>query len=147
MSIGKCFFWVFIILLGCNSSRNIQKDYKAKYSKPEKKDTVATDLGPAKFKFDSIYYHKGIVKQGEQLKFEIPFYNKGSEPLEIKLISACECTTIDWPVLPIPPGERRTLKISYDSRDKLGLQIVDLDIMANTQPANTFIKFQLFVEN
>ncbi|MEO6693100.1 MAG: DUF1573 domain-containing protein [Saprospiraceae bacterium] len=102
--------------------------------------------GPAKFLFDSSTYHLGIIKKGEILNREFFFRNIGAEELTIKLISACECTTVDWPVLPIQSGERKSLKISYNSKDKKGPQIVDLDISANTEPVNTYIKFELFVE-
>lgn len=61
-------------------------------------------------------YHLGLIRTGEVKSMEIGFVNGGGEALEIKLVSACECTKVDWPVLPIPSGERRTLKISYDSR-------------------------------
>ena len=102
--------------------------------------------GPPKFQFDSTFYHLGVIKKGNVINREFFFRNVGAEDLSIKLISACECTTVDWPVLSIRSGERKSLKIAYNSKDKKGLQIVDLDISANTDPINTYIKFELFVE-
>ncbi|NOT35818.1 MAG: DUF1573 domain-containing protein [Saprospiraceae bacterium] len=132
-------------LVNCTISKT--KDSSNKSTVQEKTNSTTNNIysGPAKFKFDSTTYQKGQIKKGEILQFEIPFINQGADPLEIKLISACECTKVDWPVLPIPSGQKRSLKISYDSKDKSGKQIVDLDIMANTIPVNTFIKFELLV--
>ena len=101
--------------------------------------------GPPKFQPDSMVYHLGLIRTGEVKSMEIGFVNGGGEALEIKLVSACECTKVDWPVLPIPSGERRTLKISYDSKEKSGPQIVDLDIITNAAQEQTFIKLMLEV--
>jgi len=101
--------------------------------------------GPPKFQPDSMVYHLGLIRTGEVKSMEIGFVNGGGEALEIKLVSACECTKVDWPVLPIPSGERRTLKISYDSKEKSGPQIVDLDIITNAAQKHTFIKLMLEV--
>ena len=101
--------------------------------------------GPPKFQPDSMVYHLGLIRTGEVKSMEIGFVNGGGEALEIKLVSACECTKVDCPVLPIPSGERRTLKISYDSKEKSGPQIVDLDIITNAAQEHTFIKLMLEV--
>lgn len=142
--IGMLVFFV-IANFACIASRSKSSDSTQNNSQTKDSTKSVIYSGPAKIKFDSTTYHKGSIKKGEVLKFEIPFSNAGAEALEIKLISACECTTVDWPVLPIPSGEKRTLKISYDSKDKSGKQIVDLDIMANTENQHTFVKFELTV--
>lgn len=132
------FLLIFIgLLIECHPKLNQVSD-------PIQKETTIF-TGPPKFQFDSTSFRLGAINKGEIKKFEIGFTNIGEEPLEIKLISACECTTVDWPVLPIEPGQHKVLKVSYDSKDKSGLQVVDLDILANTVPANTFIKFELTV--
>jgi len=95
--------------------------------------------------FDSSSYHFGQIKQGEILDREVHFTNKGPGDLYIDLISACECTSLDWSRLPIKPGARSVIKINYNSKDKEGAQIVDLDVIANTNPPSTFTKFSLFV--
>ncbi len=129
-----CFF-----IVSCN--KKLQKQDSVKVESPK-----IIFSGPPKLHFDSTHYHIGTIKQGEIKNFELSFINAGTELLEIKLISACECTTVDWPVLPIPSGVQKKLKISYNSKDKKGLQIVDLDIMTNMPEDRIFIKFELFVE-
>ena len=100
----------------------------------------------ARIEFDSSSYHFGKIRQGELLHREINFTNQGPGDLMIELISACECTTLDWSRLPVKPGRRSGIKIIYNSKDKEGPQIVDIDITANTHPESTFIKFYVFVE-
>jgi hypothetical protein len=100
----------------------------------------------AKIVFDSTSYHFGSVRQGQLLNREIYFTNEGPGDLIISLMTACECTTLDWSRLPIKPGSKSWIKIIYNSKDKEGPQIVDIDITANTDPGSTFTKFSLFVE-
>jgi hypothetical protein len=131
-------------ILSCSSSK--PKEIALKQSPGEtmkKSEFEAEAKAPfAKLVFDSSQYHFGQLRKGEFLYKEIYFRNID---LQIDLISACECTTLDWSRLPIPPGGRSTLKIKYDSKDKQGIQIVDIDVMANTNPPNTYTKFTLEV--
>lgn len=96
--------------------------------------------------FDSSSYHFGSVKQGGVVYRELHFTNDGSADLDIQLISACECTQLEWPQLPLKPGARGVIKVRYDSKDKSGPQIVDVEILANTTPEMSYTKFFIFVE-
>ena len=73
------------------------------------------------------------------------YITKGKADLKIDLITACECTTLDWSRLPIKEGQRSNIKIRYNSKDKVGPQTVDLDIMANTATGFSYTKFKLIV--
>ena len=72
----------------------------------------------AKIQFDSSTYHFGELVQGQILDKEIWFTNTGTSDLQIELITACECTTLDWTRLPVAPGARSKIKIRYNSKDK-----------------------------
>lgn len=100
----------------------------------------------AKIQVDSSEYHFGELTQGQVLKKEIWFTNTGATELQIELITACECTTLDWSRLPIAPGARSKISISYNSKDKEGPQIIDVEVIANTEPASTYTKFKLNVK-
>lgn len=100
---------------------------------------------PAQITFDSASYHFGAVQQGALVNRELVFTNTGEQPLEIQLMSACECTKLDWPVSPIAPGKSGKIKVRYDSKDKKGPQIVDIEIMANTVPELNYTKFYIMV--
>ncbi|MBK7738975.1 MAG: DUF1573 domain-containing protein [Saprospiraceae bacterium] len=100
----------------------------------------------AKIQFDSSTYHFGELVQGQILDKEIWFTNTGTSDLQIELITACECTTLDWTRLPVAPGARSKIKIRYNSKDKDGPQIVDVEVIANTEPASSYTKFKLEVK-
>ncbi|MEP7196448.1 MAG: DUF1573 domain-containing protein [Saprospiraceae bacterium] len=154
LRLSRCFRAVFIICCGivftsCTTGK--KKANLESKSKPQVGVITSSSKlnysGPAKIKFDSTVYHLGVINKGQIKKFELFFENVGAENLEISLISSCDCTTVDWPVLPISSGTRKSLKIAYDSKDKSGPQIVDVDVLANTEPKNTYIKFELFVQD
>ncbi|MDQ3140757.1 MAG: DUF1573 domain-containing protein [Bacteroidota bacterium] len=98
-----------------------------------------------KIVFDSTSYHFGSTKKGGIISRELYFKNVGKADLVISQISACECTTLDWPRLPIKPGKTGKLSVKYNSKDKEGLQTVDVDIIANTLPELTVLKFTVRV--
>ena len=62
------------------------------------------------------------------------------------MVTACECTTLDWPALPIEPGGTGELNVKYDSSDRDGPQEVTIDIIANTKPILTELVFTVIVE-
>jgi hypothetical protein len=97
-------------------------------------------------RFDSSSYHFGSIKKGTILEKEIFLTNLGSVPLTIDQMTACECTTLDYSRLPIPPGTKTPIRIRYDSKDKIGPQIVDIDMIVNTESGYASVKFFLDVK-
>ena len=100
----------------------------------------------AKVVFDSSKYEFGTVYEGDRVQREIFFTNKGPGDLVIELITACECTQLDWSRLPIKKDQRSRISIEYNSKGKNGPQIVDVDIIANTEPIVTGTKFFINVK-
>ncbi len=143
-------FYVVVVLatLGsCKPARSVIAPSDAEEIVHEVVDSIpAPEVQKAKISFDSSSYHFGVVKKGGVVSRELHFRNTGKQDLLIDLISACECTTLDWPRLAIKPGGRGTIKVRYDSKDKEGPQIVDIEIMANTQPETNYTKFYIFVQ-
>ncbi len=77
----------------------------------------------------------GPIKKGEKRTFSYTFTNVGTENIEIDLVSGCECTTLDWPRLPIKPGEKGTIDVIFDSTEKEDSDPVDIDIyLKNLDP-------------
>ena len=119
------------------ASKDIQKSQLK-----ELPDTVGMT---AKMVFDSTSYHFGEIVEGEIIERVIFFTNEGPGDLIIELMTACECTTLDYSRLPIKKGTRSPIKIKYNSKGKNGPQIVDIDILANTVPVNNSTKFYIQV--
>lgn len=140
------FIVALLVSASCNSAVHLVKDSADKpivsNSPVQLRDSVPSI---AKIAFDSTTYHFGEIRKGDKLYREIYFTNLGPGNLQIELISACECTSLDWTRLPVKPGEKSKIKITYDSKDKTGQQIVDIEVTANTVPPASYAKFKLYV--
>ncbi|GJM35259.1 MAG: hypothetical protein DHS20C18_42600 [Saprospiraceae bacterium] len=77
----------------------------------------------------------GKVKRGEKRTHIYEFVNEGDTPLTISLISACDCTTTEYPTETIKPGGKGSIKVIFDSTEKEESETIDVDIMLeNTLP-------------
>ena len=86
-------------------------------------------------KFEVDTYDLGPIKKGDKREFSYTFTNLGKENIQIDLVSGCDCTTLDWPRLPIKPGEQGTIDVIFDSTDKEDSEPVDIDIyLKNIDP-------------
>ena len=92
--------------------------------------------------FKQTYIDLGKVKRGEKREFSFEFTNTGTEDVTIDLISACECTTTDYPVLPIKPGKSGQIDIVFDSTEKEASETIDVDIflLNRDEKGNTIVE-------
>lgn len=92
--------------------------------------------------FEKTYIDLGKVKRGEKREFSFEFTNTGSEPVTIDLISACECTTTDYSVLPIAPGKSGKIDVVFDSTEKEASETIDVDIflLNRDEKGNTIVE-------
>ena len=92
--------------------------------------------------FDTAHYELGKVIKGDTREMLYHFTNTGTEDLKIEIVSGCECTTLDWPRLPIKPGKRGTISAIFDSSEKEHSETVDIDVnLENTDPKNGYPMF------
>jgi len=85
--------------------------------------------------FEKKFIDLGEVKKGEKRQTVFKFKNTGNAPLEIDLISACDCTTTDYPRLPVMPGESGEIDVIFDSSEKDESETIDIDIfLKSTDP-------------
>ena len=88
-----------------------------------------------KLLFDQTHIDLGEVKKGDKKETAFTFTNAGNEDIKIELVSACECTTLDWPRRAIPPGGTGTIDILFDSGQKDKSETIEVDIhLENTDP-------------
>ncbi|MBP8725414.1 MAG: DUF1573 domain-containing protein [Saprospiraceae bacterium] len=136
---------LFTFLTACTTLRQAPDGEVAQMAPAESEVMQVDAPGFAAMSFDSSRYHFGEVKRGQVVERELSFVNTGTAPLDIALISACECTTIDYPRRAVAPGESSALRIRYDSKDKEGPQLVDVEIHANLPNGIQFTVFYVFV--
>ena len=118
--------------------------------KPPKKETSSNVLeiqpGPPLLVFESPMYDFGRMVKGEVRRHQYKFHNLGTEDLIIEIATGCDCTTIDYPTLPIKSGEEGIIKIVFNSAEKdLGPVTVDIDVIANTRSIVTTAQFKALI--
>ncbi|NNE30481.1 MAG: DUF1573 domain-containing protein [Saprospiraceae bacterium] len=131
-------FWLVLGALSCTATKKLEKV----------KDPFMT--------FETPYVDLGVVKKGEKKEMLFYFTNTHAEPIEIEIVSGCNCSSITWPEnKPIYPGQRDLIKVIYDSNleEELGPhnKVVDI-LLKQTDPVNGYpvvkeIKYDLVLEN
>lgn len=77
---------------------------------------AANDPNAPIMTFDTKEHDFGTFEQDGNGTFLFMFTNTGKEPLVIKEAhGSCGCTVPKWPHNPVGPGERDTIKVTYDT--------------------------------
>jgi len=88
------------------------------------------------------------TKEGELVHFSYTVLNNGKAPLlisEIKVI--CTCTTFEFPKEPIPPNGTGVIKVTFDTKGKIGYQDRTLDVYSNAENSPYSLRFRIVVDN
>ena len=89
----------------------------------------------------------GKMKEGDNLEVSFRFKNVGEKPLIISNVSAsCGCTVPETPKEPYAPGQTGVIKASFNSSGKPGTQTKQVNVFANTDPAQTVLTFRVDVK-
>lgn len=97
--------------------------------------------------FEETDFDFGSIKEGEKVKHTYKFKNTGKEPLVISSAKgSCGCTVPKWPSEPIAPGGTGQIDVEFDSKGKPGKQTKRVTVVANTEPAQTFLNISGNVE-
>ncbi len=88
--------------------------------------------------FDKETLALGKLKKGDKRKFDYTFVNTGTEVIEIEIVSGCDCTTLDWTRKAIKPGEKGTINVIFDSKEKeMNEKSVDIDVYLKNKDKKT----------
>jgi hypothetical protein len=102
-------------------------------SDPEPEETTDEEgyINPANalLKFNRTVYNFGKIHDGEKASTLFVFSNIGTEPLEIEVVSACFCMSIDHTIDLIQPGEKGNIDVVFDSNDQVGNVKKDIDVI------------------
>ncbi len=91
----------------------------------------------AAFTFEKKYHDFGTIKAGEKVSTTFVFTNSGTAPLIISdIITPCGCTVPEWPKEPILPGEKKEIKVEFNSAGKDGILRKALRIISNASGDN-----------
>lgn len=96
--------------------------------------TICSFAQGAKFEFvdKADTYDFGTIKEGEKVSHDYVFTNTGNQPLQILRAEAgCNCTTADWPKVPVMPGKTGVIKVTFNSEGKPGPTLREITIKSN----------------
>jgi hypothetical protein len=89
---------------------------------------------------DRMEHDFGKIPDTAPVETSFVITNDGDEPLLItNAQGSCGCTVPEYPKDPIPPGESRDMKVSFNPTGKEGVNNKTVTITANTEPATTII--------
>jgi hypothetical protein len=78
-----------------------------------------TSASKAEFKFDTESHDFGKIPQNKPVSYEFSFANVGTEPIIISAInSSCGCSVAEFSKTPVKPGEKGTIKVTFDAAAK-----------------------------
>jgi hypothetical protein len=99
--------------------------------------TVVDSANAPVMKFKEESHDFGKIKQGDKVTYEFQYTNTGKSPLIIAdAYATCGCTTPEIAKEPVQPGQSSTVKVTFNSAGKEGLQDKVITVVANTVPAN-----------
>lgn len=101
----------FMALLLCFGAKAQQDEEKSK------------DKNAPEITFHEKEYNFGEIVQGENVEHEFTFQNSGIKPLFFtNAITTCGCITAELPRKPVTKGKTGSIKVIFNSTEKIGPQ-------------------------
>jgi hypothetical protein len=97
---------------------------------------------------DSLNKNFGKISEGQKLEVAYSFKNTGTKPLVITRVQpSCGCTIAEQPTEPVAPGALGTIKASFNSEGRTGVNHKTLFVYANTKGTQSHeLHFEVEVE-
>ncbi len=100
----------------------------------------------AEFQFTASTHKFPKTEEGTILEHDYEFTNTGDEPLLITEIKvSCTCTKFTYPKHPVLPGQKGTIHVSFDTKEKSDFQNRTLSIYSNAKRNPEKIRFKVLV--
>lgn len=113
------------------------------------KEVVIFGDRDSQLSFSSIHKNLGTITTGTIETFEYEFTNTGkTEVLILNAVPTCGCVSVKYPSKPILPNKKGVLKISFDSKGKMGFNKKSIVVQTNLTYPNDIIElsFEIMVE-
>jgi len=83
--------------------------------------------------FEEDSFEFGDIYQGDKVEHVFEFENAGDSPLIITNVqTTCGCTATNWEREPILPGEKSSIKVTFNSAGKMGMNNKVITIISNS---------------
>jgi len=131
-----------------NNTNSATNSHSANHAASEANaNTASQNRAKTSIKFDKTLHDFGNIKQGDSVECVFKVTNTGNEPLVIENAQgSCGCTVPDYPKEPIAAGETKDIKVKFNSAGKKDKQSKTVTITANTDPIQSVLTIQSFVE-
>lgn len=93
--------------------------------------------------FKTTEHDFGDIVENQNVETTFEFTNTGKVDLMISSCNAqCGCTVPDWPRQPIPPGGKGSIKVSFNSSGRSGVNNKVVTVYANIEQKQIELKFR-----
>lgn len=135
---------LILALAGCNNNRDNGDSLPANIvNNPKSADGDVKTDGVPKISFAKMEHDLGRVIEGEKITYAFKFTNTGKGNLLITNVSSsCGCTIPEFTKDPIKPGEKGNIKVTFDSKNRMGFQNKTITVVTNTQPNTTVLRIK-----
>jgi hypothetical protein len=107
----------------------------------------AAPASTAEMVFEAEEFNFGTIKQGESVTHEFTFTNNGKDDLIItNAQGSCGCTVPLYPKEAIKKGAKATIKVTFNSAGKMGLQDKTVTITSNAKNSPKILHLKGTVE-
>lgn len=135
----------FILLSGCNQAPNSEEKTET-FKSGLPNESLGTD-DMTKIYFEKNEHDFGEIIAGETITYAFKFSNTGGADLIISdVLTSCGCTVSEFPKEPIKPGKSGVIKLTFDSRGRVGYQNKTATIKTNTVPDMVFLRIKATVK-
>ena len=132
-------FFFCLVFFSCSGN-------KENNNSDEKKPDI-TSGGFAVMTFEETEFNFGTIKDGAIVTHNFKFKNTGSVDLHIVSVQAtCGCATPEYPTEPVAPGKEEIIKVTFDSKGRLGMNDKKVQIIYNGKPKVVFLKIKVNVQ-
>jgi peptidoglycan-associated lipoprotein len=115
-----------------------KKELNPKIIEAPAKGTVPLTDPKIELTFDKKFVELGAVRKGDKREMSFSFTNTGNQPIEMELVTSCECTTLEWPQFKVfKPGEKGMIKAVFDSTEKEIGETTDIEIILKQDDPKT----------
>jgi len=149
--IKKLFTIVFIVtativLAACNAKTGNKDLPSVSNTDLKSLDLPADKDAMPVLTFEKDVHDFGKINKGELVTYAFRFKNTGKSVLVISNVStSCGCTVSSYPKQPVKPGETSTIDISFNSKEKHGLQSKTITVFSNTEPPTSTLTIKTLV--
>lgn len=98
--------------------------------------------------FEKMEHDFGRILEGETVSYEFSFTNTGKSDLILAdVTTSCGCAVPSYSKIPIRSGNKGSIKVSFNSQGRRGLQTKSIVVVANTQPNTEVLRIKAHVVN